>query len=211
MVSVDSTGPNGCGTSAARRRSGRRSLRSLSQYAKAQGRQAARLPRARSCTRSGAPTATQGLPRVQVGREPAPRRGPGLGLRDRPRLARRRGRSRRRSRVSSRADRSRLGGPDRGVRLTAEILVVRHELAGDEGRALRVAQHRHADPRRIERRCDHVSTEACARLRGTASASSTAKVTPQCAGGPADRCPSDRWPRRRPRSPSGPQLCHPLP
>src|SRR5829696_8889306 len=52
--------------------------------------------------------------------------------------------------------------PDRRVRLACEILILGHELAGNERRALRVADDGHPDPGGVEGRDDHRATE----LRG---------------------------------------------
>jgi len=55
-----------------------------------------------------------------------------------------------------------LGGPDGRIGVAAGIPVFGGELAGDEGRALRIGNDGHPDPRGIERRADDVA----AQLRG---------------------------------------------
>src|SRR5687767_12939117 len=52
-----------------------------------------------------------------------------------------------------------LSSATSGVRLVAEILVLWHELARDECRALWVADNGHPDPGGVERRDDHLSAE----------------------------------------------------
>ena len=59
--------------------------------------------------------------------------------------------------------------------------VLGHELAGGEGRALRVADDRQPDPRHVERAGDDLAAELLG-LPATSSALSTPKVMPQCGG-----------------------------